>query len=207
MKNAKKNSTDAISKCGITSQSPRPHLQIAYYVETPQIFTLQSYKIEKSKGFSHLRSREQQMFGIFAYWITKILIWYQISLKVFCKSRWVLSHTIWTSFTLIIKPRVVQKRVWMNHPYDIINSSERDHPSPWGIAARRHISYRGDISLWYNNVESLAVSTAWNDKIKLLNFSNSVWWVMDPSSSRALSSFTTDMLIVFRWFCVWHTDW
>lgn len=91
-----------------------------------------------------------------------------------------------------------------NHQYDIINSSRRDHPSPWGIAARLHISYRGDISLWYNNVESLAVSTAWNDKIKLLNFPNSVWWVMNLSGSRALSSFTKDTLIVFRLFSAWH---
>lgn len=37
-----------------------------------------------------------------------------------------------------------------------------------------HISYREGISCRNNSVESLAVSTAWNDKIKLLNVPNSV---------------------------------
>lgn len=86
--------------------------------------------------------------------------------------------------------------------HDIINSSMGDHSSPWGIAARLHICYEGNISLWYNNVGSLAVSAAGNDKIKLLNFPNSAWWVMKPSAYSALSSFTRDMLIVLRTFSV-----
>lgn len=89
------------------------------------------------------------------------------------------------------------------HPqHDIINSSRGGHPSPWGIAARLHICYAGDISLWYNNVGSLAVSAAGNDKIKLLNFPNSAWWVMKLSAPSALSSFTRDTLIVLRPFSV-----
>lgn len=95
----------------------------------------------------------------------------------------------------------------ISHQHDSINSSRRDHPSPWRIADRLHISYRGDISLWYNNVESLAAPAAWNDQIKLLNFPNSVWWVMNPSGSAARSSFTKDKLIVFRWFSIWLADW
>lgn len=82
--------------------------------------------------------------------------------------------------TLITWPELEKKKDVINSPHGIIKSCGRGHHSAWGIAACPHISYRGDISLCYNNVESAAGSTPWNKKMMLLNSPNSVWWVMDP---------------------------